>query len=516
MSDTLLVPRPPGIGFTAAELLAETERRARRLLGRTSPVVGATLVAGWPALLRAAAEVLDPHDTHRHLGEAYQATRSEPVRGAAAVVDRMVFEATAVGGPAVPTITHPAMQLIIDGWQQAAALMRRPGSPGNQVQHPGPASHPCAGSAADLRVVSTLTVVAHVTQVSLRGRPPRPLEPAEAERFRRMAQRHEQLGIRCLSQMTGPDPGPDTGGKDQASAQQTSTSSIAGQLLLDLKQWAPLATAVAADATSSVQDLRRIAQAEEVATTCAATLVAAAAERGELPPESVGHLQLRLSSLSRQWHQVAEQYGWVHRFGSTTRTPAVRRASTALTAALIDTTHNEPGPDGRRTRAEAATVAARFTGTDLIPVLRGLTENSAILADLFQRIPTQPYRRDDHGQLRPAFGATERVLRQFSQEHRAETFAGWKTDSLRSPDVLDVPVTATRNHVRAMTAPATATLRAAGVDLARAASSAEQALDLVAGPLRRRTGPLPAVPLPARPAPPPPDLPPTPGSGVPR
>ena len=510
MSDTLPPPQPPGTGFTADELIAEAERRARRLMGRTSPAVGATLVAGWPALLRAAAEVLDPHDTHRHLGEAYQATRPEPVRGAAAVVDRMVFEAAAVGGPAVPTITHPATQLIIDGWQHAAALLRRPEG---QVPHPPePTSHPFAPSTVDLRVLSTLTVVAHVTQVSLRGRPPRPLEPAEAERFRRMAQRHEQLGIRCLRQMTGPD----TAHKDRASGQQTSATSIAGQLLLDLKRWAPLATAVAADASSSVKDLRRIAQTEEVATMCAATLVAAAAERGELPTESVGHLQQRLGSLSRQWHQVAEQYGWVRRFGSTTRTPLVHGVSAALTAALVDATHNEPGPDGRRARAEAVTVAARFAGTDLVPVLRGLTENSAILAELFQRIPTRPYRRDEQGQLRPAFGAPERVLRQFSLEHHAETFAGWKPDSLQSPDVLDVPVTATGATVAPMTAPATAVLRAAGLDLARTASSAELALDLVADPLGRRLGPLPAVPLPARPAPPPPHLPPTPGGGIPR
>ena len=58
MSDTLPLPQPPGSGFTADELIAEAERRARRLVGRTSPAVGATLVAGWPALLRAAAEVL--------------------------------------------------------------------------------------------------------------------------------------------------------------------------------------------------------------------------------------------------------------------------------------------------------------------------------------------------------------------------------------------------------------------------------------------------------------------------
>ena len=513
MSDASPLPSPKaGTAFTADELLAEAERRARRLLGRPTTAAGAALIAGWPGLLRAAAEVLDPHATPRYSGAAQGATRpdSGTNTAAAAAVDRMTSEAAAVGGPAVPTITHPALELIIDGWDQAAALRRRPGSPNPGVH--SVQGDPSDGSRVELRVVGTLAVVAHVTQVSLRGRRPRPLEPAEAERFRRMAERHEQLSIQCLGRLTRPE----TASRDQTSVQPASSTSPASPLLGHVKQWAPLATAVAADATSSVQDLRRIAQTEEVISRCAATLVAAAAQRGELPPDSVSHLQQRLGALSSQWRHVAEQYGWVRRFGSTTRTPVVRGVSTALTAALVDATHNEPGPDGRRTRAEPATVAARLVGTDLIPVLRGLTENSAILAELFQRIPTQAYRRDDQGQLRPAFGAPERVLRQLSLEHYAETYAGWKTDSLQSPDVLDVPVTATGNTVMPMTAPATAVLRAAGLDLARAASSAEQALDLVADPLGRRLRPLPAVPLPARPAPPPPHLPPTPGGGVPR
>ena len=111
---------------------------------------------------------------------------------------------------------------------------------------------------------------------------------------------------------------------------------------------------------------------------------------------------------------------------------------------------------------------------------------------------------------------TRTQLRQFSLDHHTETFAGWKTNSFQSPDVLDVPVTATGATVLPMTAPATAVLRAAGLDLARTASSAERALDLVTDPPGRRPGPPPAKPLPARPAPPPPLQPPNPGTGIPR
>jgi hypothetical protein len=471
--------------------------------------VGATLVAGWPALLRAAAEVLDPHDTHRHFGESYQATRPDPVRGAAAVVDRMAFEAAAIGGPAVPTVTHPAVDQIINGWQQAAALLRRPSTP--VAAAPALTAQTSTDTTAELRVLSTLTVVAHVTQVSLQGsRPPRPLEPAEAERFRRMAQRHEHQSIHGLRGLTNP---PDTTG--DALAQQTSTASTTDRSIAALKQWAPVAIAAAADPRSSVQDLRRIAQAEEIATRCAVVLVAAAAERGELPQESASHLQQRLGALSQQWHQVAEQYGWVRRFASAHRTPQVRTASKSVTQTLVDATHDQPGPDGRRTQAAAVAVAARFNGGSVTPVLRAITQNSAILGELFQRIPTRTYERDNQGRLRAAFGAPEHVLRRFTLQHHAQTGAGTSPDSPDSPDVLDVPVTATGSTVVPMSAPATAVLRAAGLELARAASSAERAVDLAAGPERRRRPPLP-VPLPARPAPAAPHQPPNPSTGIPR
>ncbi len=245
-------------------------------------------------------------------------------------------------------------------------------------------------------------------------------------------------------------------------------------------------------------------------------LVAAAAERGELPPESASHLQQRLGALSQQWHQVAEQYGWVRRFASAHRTPQVRTASTSVTQTLVDATHDQPGPDGRRTQAAAAAVAARFNGGSVTPVLRAITENSAILGELFQRIPTRTYARDNQGQLRPAFGAPEHVLRRLTLEHHVRTGAGTRVDSPESPDVLDVPVTATGSTVVPMTAPAAAVLRAAGLDLARAANSAERAVDLAAGPTDRRPRPPVPVPLPARPAPAAPHQPPNPSTGIPR
>lgn len=528
MSDGPTPPAPtgPAADFSPDELLAEAERRARRLLGRTPHAVGATLVAGWPALLGAAAEVLDPHDTHRHLGEDYHPTRPDPVRGAAALVDRLSFEAVAVGGSEVATVTHPAVQMIIDSWQQAAAMLRRPPLEARSGATDGGAFNP---TSVDVRVTRTLTVIAHVTQVSLRGTtPPRPLTPDEAERLLRMAQRHEQQAIQCLRDRTSPDTS--TGTRHSPAPSETSsldssghprTATPANQLLASLKHWAPLAIAVAADPDSSMRDLRRIAHTEEITTTCAAALVTAAAKRGELPMESMDHLRQRLGTLSEHWQHVAEQYGWVRRYGSTTSNPLLWKTSKTLADTIIEATHNDVGADGRRGQATAATIAARFTGAGLVPVLQDVTQTSAILAELFQRTPTHTHRRDPSGQLRPAFGAPERLLRQISlEQHNSGGPTVDGSEALESPAILDVPVTANGVTVVPMTSQATAVLRVAGLNLARAANNAEQAVNLAAGtPARWRTSPVegsPATRLTSRPLPPPPPprIPPAPDAGM--
>lgn len=511
----------PGItpgDFSADELLAEAERRARQLLGPTSPAVAATLVAGWPDVLQAASEVLDPDDTHRHLGHPYHPARPDRTRRAGALVDQLIMEATAVGGPNVPTVSHPDLQRIIGTWQQSAAMLRRPGS-----EQPVSASD---HTRVELRVIRTLAVLAHVTQVSLHGaRPPRPFDPAEGALFRRMTQRHEQLAIRCLRQLTATMPEQPTGQEadlaaamsprptptnEQSPAERSASEpavrqvSVANQLLIGLRQWAPLAIVIAADPNSSVRDLRRIAKTEEIAAWAAVALVAAAADRQELPAESVAHVQRRLGSVAAHWHDVAQQYGWVRRLGPMVPDPQVWTASRALASAVAAATYTVNAPTGGYGRATAATISARFAGTELVPMLQTIAESSVILAELYQRIPTRAHRRDVAGNMRPAFYAPEHILRDISlKQHALNSPGGGDPGTNASPHVLDIPITGRVDRLRPMSTPASSILRAAGENLARAAASAEQAIELAAG-VRPRWGSGGLAPTysPASPAPP--------------
>lgn len=444
---------------------------------------------------------------HRHLGQPYHPARQERTRRAGDLVDQLILEAAAVGGPQVPTVTHPALQRIIANWQQAGALLRQPTPPGQPGQpgQPVPAAH----AAVDLRVTRTLAVLAHVTQLSLAGAHlPRPLDPAEAEMFRRMAQRHEQLTIRCLRELMAPTAQSNSqpAGQEAAASRPdvlTSTDnrerspvsaprhvdlqvSVPNQLLIGLRQWAPLAIMVAADPSSSARDLQRIARTEATAARGAAALVAAAAQRQELPAESVPHLQQRMESLSQRWREVADQYGWVRRLGSIDPSQTVWSTARACASAIIEATTTGPttagaGPSGRAW-ATPAVIAARFEGVDLIPMVQGIAENSVILAQLYQRIPTRSHQRDAAGRIRPAFYAPEKVLHEISLGQHAQRGPLHSPDpEQESPDVLDTPVTARRDWLRPMSAPAGSILREAGMNLARAATSAERAIELAAG-----------------------------------
>lgn len=147
--------------FTAGELLAEGERRARPLLGRNSRAAGPTLVSGWPDVLRAAAEVLELGDSHRHLDQAYHPARQLRTHQAGALIGQLALEAAAVRGPQVPTVTHPALLRIIASWQQASALLHRP----SPTEHLGQLDQPAQAAAhaavvlrVTLRVTRTLAV----------------------------------------------------------------------------------------------------------------------------------------------------------------------------------------------------------------------------------------------------------------------------------------------------------------------------------------------------------------------
>ena len=113
------------------------------------------------------------------------------------------------------------------------------------------------------------------------------LDADEAQGFRRLLQRHEQLALRSLRALTNDDSPPITKESASGSAPQLGNvvpaSSAIDRLSNCLNQWGPLAFVAAADPTTSARDLSRIAHVAAITTAGAAALVAAAGERQELP-----------------------------------------------------------------------------------------------------------------------------------------------------------------------------------------------------------------------------------------
>jgi hypothetical protein len=184
-----------------------------------------------------------------------------------------------------------------------------------------------------------------------------------------------------------------------------------------------------------------------------------------------------------------------------------------------------PSPTGttRPAHADALPALSPLDSPGFLPVLHQITENSAILAEIFARLPHRTHRHDDAGRLRPVLFAPKRNLELIAKQTYARDHAQFRPGAQVSPAVLDLPVASRRgDQLRALTPDAVAYLRASGVDLARAASDAEQALELAAGVGPRSSAPRPGTHLrpTQHPAPPhmPRHLPPgaSPNTGMPR
>lgn len=511
------VATSPILEFSATELLADADRRARQLLGRDGAADGASLLAGWPGLLDAASDVL---------AAGKPASPPGPAR---VLVERLAAEATAVGSPRIVTSSfrprdprppHPALARIIATWAQAAALLNRP----DQSSSP---SRSAADLAVDQRVMRTLATVAHATQLGLTNLTGRPavMDSGELKASSRMTQRNEQRTLQCLRELTSAPPHPV--GNRRPSTDEPAASQVAApdRLAAGLKAWAPTAIDTAADPSSAARDIYRIAQIETLTVRAAGALVAAAGQRGELPSESVPHLQRRFEELTRQWQQVAGQWHWIRRYGAAQPSPTVLRTSRELAGAAAAAVHTAArGPHQPQPHQEAAReVAARFADTDIVPIMRTIAQDSVILAEIYQRLPAHTHRRESSsGRLQPTLYAPAQILRQLS-EHQ---FGLRHPDATHSPAVLDVPLTGRGVHPKPMTDPALGILRIAGADLGRAATTAEKALDVAAGTSPQRTsGGLASRYAPSTPRPPSqlspgitPGMAPgtTPGRGIPR
>ena len=497
--------------FTVGELLVDAERTARRLLGRPSTADGTSLLAGWDVVLAAASEVLAAQTT----ASATPAV-GDAVGLVSGLVAQLAEEAQAVAVAQVPSRLHPDIVRVTLTWRQAAAASEQ--SPKSRRDTP---------DLVALRTIRTLTVVAHATQLALGGDGPgvAGLDADEAQGFRRLLQRHEQLALRSLRALTADDSPPITKESASVSAPQLGnvvpSSSEIDRLSDCLNQWGPLSFAAAADPTSSARDLSRIAHVAAITTAGAAALVAAAGQRQELPNEAVPHLQRRLAAASQHWRQVAGQWEWIHRLRAPDPSEQVHSAAQALTAAILDP-HRGVRAD-QRASSSSDPGSAPSAGADLLPVLQKITENSAILAEIYARLPARTHRCDNAGQLRPVLYAPKRVLHQIANETQARDHAQLRPGAQVSAVVLAAPVTSYRvDQLRPLTHDAVTFLRAGGADLARAATAAEQALDAVGVSSPQPTRPATSTTAPAHPNPAPPHMPgsvsrgTTPDTGIPR
>jgi len=434
-------------------------------------------------------------------------------RQAVELVEQLAAEAGAVEVAQVPSRLHPDIIRLTQTWQQAAAANR---------QDPRQHSDASSQELVTLRIVRTLAAVAHATQLALgeNGRGVAGLGREEADGFRRLLQRHEQLALRSVYALPGSAAGSPAATAD--TPPDAPVDSPIEQLSTCLKQWAPLAIVAAADPTTSARDLRRIAMTEAFSTAAAGGLVVAAGRQQELPIEALPHLQRRLKTATQHWKHTAGQWQWIRRFGAPEATERLHRVSHDLAVAVADVHQRERPvrPPGHTTRA--TTGPTGVPAADLLPVLRQVTENSAILAEIFARLPSRTHRHDDAGRLRPVLFAPQRVLQQIATDAYTRERAQFRPGAQISPTALDLPLASRRgDQLRALTPDAAAYLRASGADLARAAAAAEQALELTGFSPRSRA-PRPTTPPAPTHHPVPPYMPghPQPGSapdpGIPR
>lgn len=522
-------PAEVAFELTAGQLMGVATRSARQLLGRSGTGDGASLVAGWSPVLDAAAEILDATepatraDRATALRAGFESGPGMAVGSTVATVSQLRLEAQAFGAGAVTAPLHPDLLRVVEVWEQTAALLRRPAH-----------QHTESPATVAATVTGTLTVIVHAAGLRLAGRTgePGPLDREAVDGFLRMSERHEQLLLRAHRQLvtslrptreppaSHPSSQPDTGVSATAvtttdAANRVTESSpappaasssrptavknppeLADRFATCLEQWAPLAILSATDPLSSIRDLTRIAQTEVGSTWAAGALIAAAGHRGELPSRSVRHLMDRFQTLSEHWRWTAGQWGWVRRYGAHEPSAAVLDGANTLTAALTDAALTEATysqPTGRSTRgfASPATISARLAGAEIMPLVQELAANSAILAEVYQRLPARIHRHDASGRLRPALFAPERVLQRIAQQEHERDQQRLRPGSRVSADQLTVPVSSVRgDKLLALTTEAAWLLRTIGDDLVGAATRADQAINAILDPW----------PTPARPA----------------
>ena len=256
-----------------------------------------------------------------------------------------------------------------------------------------------------------------------------------------------------------------------------------------LTTWSTVALRCVADPTVPARDLQLISRTQTALLHAAGLLTAAALHRNELAPQSGPHLLRRLGPAAVAWKAVAEQWSWVRTPDAPQATPLTTQAAAGLSHAISAITR----PAGFW--ASAADVADRLPGVAIAPLLRGITENSQVLADIYQHLANDlSVASRAGGRLR----APARLLLQISTENYAARQV--HPHAQTSMDVLPVGMhDVTNNRLRPLTPAARERLAAPAAELAGAADRAHQAMLAATPPTSR-----PAQPALSAATPPPP------------
>ena len=446
---------------TVGELLAAAEIAALQLVGDAEPHDALPLAAGWRDVLTAAHQVLAAIPEPA-LGEraADGTTHYLAVR-----VEKMAIQAHRLSPIDVPP--HPTAGRVAETLQQAGDLLRRHAHPGMVRDPKGIAD----AAAARVRVARTVAALAHVTgrEVAAYARqatdaeraaqgaptPARALSRAAAAKWVRVTQTHEQ---QALDYVTGHLR--DLAGEQRGPAAPVSAFGVA------VASWSTQAIRRTADPHVPAADLQHIAHAQNALLKAAGVLTSAAIERGELDPAAGRHLHRRLQATAADWASVARQWGWAQTPDAPRAAAETARQSGALHVALATTTRSG-GP-----WASPRDVAQRLAGTNILPVVRAIVDDSAALADIYQELP-----RELHvaGRLRAPAG----ILRQIAIENDP---ANQTRSGPPAADIAAVPAPPTHlidvasKRLQPLTLRARDRMNTASAQLATTAHAAHQAV----------------------------------------
>lgn len=447
-----------------AELVREAQRQAGQVLGQAEPSDAATLSAGWARVLEAAVQVLEamPQPTIGD-GPAAGGQHYLTVR-----LTRMAHQAGRFHP--LSESAHPVMVTVADTLRQAAGRQRELSL---RLGEHGLAADPVIRaefSAARVSIAWTVATLAHETTVSLRGyrtavaaddraaggsgNTARSISLPSAERWLRMLQTHEELAIDYVNGHRGhllaerPDPPP-------------GSSDLGVRLAL----WFTVGVRAIADPHVSSADVGQIARTQASLAHTAVALTATAAHRGEVNPRVAAHLQQRMDTLATGWSDVAHNWSWLSTPDNPAPSPAVPAAAASLYTSVADAT---------RSQARWATpdqIDTRLSGVPLVPLLRSITDGSQSLAVMYEQLPLELHATD---RLRASAGGL-RAIAATGPEQPPADHAGYESATLATPRPVG-HASAAANRALRLNPPALQQVHRSGLQLARAADAAHEAV----------------------------------------